>query len=147
VLSRQNLPQYEHSGASALKGGYILLDSKKSVPDLILLSTGSEVAIAMEAKKKLDEEGIDTRLVSMPCLELFDAQSDSYKESVLPSAVRRRISIEAGSTLGWYKYVGLDGKTIGIDEFGLSAPYAALYEHFQITAQRVVDEAHKLLAK
>lgn len=144
ILSRQNMPQYEHSGMNALKGGYILSDSIKAVPDLILLATGSEVAIAMEAKKKLLEQNIDARLVSMPSQELFEAQTSAYKESVLPSNIRKRIAIEAGSTLGWYKYVGLDGIVIGLDEFGLSAPFAQLYEYFRITADRIVDEAKKL---
>jgi len=147
VLSRQNLPQYEKSGTAAFKGGYILFDSLKKKPDVILIASGSEVAIAVEAKKKLDESGIDTRVVSMPCQELYDAQSASYKESVLPSGVRRRISIEAGSTMGWYKYIGLDGKAIGIDTFGLSAPYQALYTHFDITAEKIVQEAKNLLSK
>ena len=147
VLSRQNLPQYPNSGHLAMKGGYILQDSRKAEPDLILLGSGSEVAIAIEAQKRLWEKGIDARVVSMPCLELFDTQDAAYRESVLPNTVRRRISIEAGSTLGWYKYVGLDGKAIGIDTFGLSAPYAALYEHFGITPEVVVAEAEKLMER
>jgi transketolase len=147
VLSRQNLPQYETSSVLALKGGYVLLDSKKTIPDLLLIATGSEVAIAVDAKKILDAAGIDTRVVSMPCQEIFEKQSAFYKESVLPSEVRNRISVEAGSTLGWYKYVGLDGLAIGIDSFGLSAPYATLYNHFGLTAERVASDALALISK
>ncbi len=147
VLSRQNLPQYENSGLSALKGGYVLADSAKQVPDLILLATGSEVSIAVDAKKRLDAEGIATRVVSMPCQELFDIQDESYRQAVLPPAVTRRISIEAGSTLGWHKYVGLAGKALGIDHFGLSAPYQQLYAEFGLTADAVVLEGRKLAGK
>ena len=147
VLSRQNLPQYENSGLSALKGGYVLADSAKQVPDLILLATGSEVSIAVDAKKRLDAEGIATRVVSMPCQELFDIQDESYRQAVLPPAVTRRISIEAGSTLGWLKYVGLAGKALGIDHFGLSAPYQQLYAEFGLTADAVVLEGRKLAGK
>jgi transketolase len=147
VLSRQNLPQYETSGPAAFKGGYVLQDSQKKTPDIILIATGSEVALAVEAKKTLAQDGIDARVVSMPCQELFDIQSPAYRETVLPSGVRRRISIEAGSTLGWYKYIGLEGTAIGIDTFGLSAPYQALYTHFGITADRIVREAKKMVSR
>ena len=147
VLSRQNLPQYAESGLSAMRGGYILQNSRNLVPQAILMGTGSEVAILLEAQKKLWEDQIDVRVVSMPCLELFDVQDPAYRESILPAEVRARVSLEAGSTLGWHKYVGLDGKAIGIDTFGLSAPYAALYEHFAITADHVVETVKNLLTK
>jgi transketolase len=147
VLSRQNLPQYETSGVAALRGAYVLADAKKPVPDLILIATGSEVAVAVDAKEILAGMGIDARVVSMPCQKLFDEQDDEYRTTVLPDNVRRRISIEAGSTSGWYKYIGLDGIAIGLDTFGLSAPYQDLYRQFDITATHVVAAAERLLSK
>ena len=122
VLSRQNLPQYENTGKNALKGGYILSDSKKKIPDVILIASGSEVQLAMDAQKALADEGIDARVVSMPCMELFDEQPDKYRESVLPNAVRARVCVEAGSPYSWHKYAGLDGEIVGMNTFGASGP-------------------------
>jgi len=145
VLTRQNVPFYEATGKEALKGGYIIADSKKTTPDLILMGAGSEVEYAFEAAKRLREEGIDVRVVSMPAMNLFDGQSDAYKESVLPTACRKRVSIEAGSRAIWFKYVGLDGTVIGIDTFGASAPGAKVYEEYGITTDAVYQAAKKLL--
>ena len=147
ALTRQNLPQYNHNSEDYFKGGYILSDSEKIVPDAILIATGSEVEIAMNAKKDLKDSQIDVRVVSMPCLEIFDKQPDEYKDSVLPKTVKNRISIEAGSTLGWYKYVGLDGLTIGIDSFGLSAPSSKIFEHFGLTPRNVALKVEDLIKK
>ena len=145
VLTRQNLPQYENSGADALKGAYILADSDKKRPDAILLASGSEVELAINAKKSLKAEGIDVRVVSVPCMELFDKQPKKYKESVLPSSVRTRVAIEAGSTQCWYKYVGLDGDIIGMTTFGASAPYPVLQKHFGFTVENVCEKVKNLL--
>lgn len=143
VLTRQNIPTYGRSADNAAsfteKGAYILSDSDKSTPDALLLASGSEVSLAMEAKKALKLKNIDARVVSMPCWELFEKQSSDYIESVLPSNVTNRVSIEAGSTFGWSKWVGSKGSSIGIDSFGDSAPFEELYEHFGITAQKMVD--------
>lgn len=147
ALSRQNLPQYSHNNEDYFKGGYILSDSEKIVPDAILIATGSEVEIAMNVKKDLKESGIDVRVVSMPCIEIFEKQSSDYQEFVLPKAVINRVSIEAGSTLGWYKYVGLNGLTIGIDTFGLSAPSPKIYEHFGLTPRAVALKVEALIKK
>ena len=146
-LSRQTLPQLEGSGEKAFKGGYILADSDKKTPDAIVMATGSEVSLAVEAKKALKEEGIDVRVVSMPCLEDFEAQSEKYKESVLPSSVRARVAVEAGATMSWYKYVGLDGKIVGIDTFGASAPAKKLFEKFGFTADAVVNAVKDVIKK
>ena len=110
VLTRQNLPQMEGSSKDALKGGYVIAESEKAVPDAIIIASGSEVSLAVNAKEELKKSGIDVRVVSMPSMELFDKQSAEYKESVLPNAVRKRVAVEALSDFGWYKYVGLDGK-------------------------------------
>ena len=147
VLTRQNLPLYENSGKAALKGGYILEDSEKATPDVILLASGSEVEPCVNAKKLLKEQGIDARVVSMPSFELFDEQSDEYKESVLPKAVRARVGVEAAASFGWDKYVGLDGTCVSIDTFGASAPAKLLFKHFGITAENVAAAAAKLLNK
>lgn len=144
VLTRQNVPYYQETGKEALKGGYILSDSDKSTPDLILLSSGSEVEYVYEAAKKLRSEGMDVRVVSMPAMNLFDAQSEAYKEAVLPKECRRRIAIEAGATAIWYKYVGLDGKVLGIDTFGASAPGSKVYEAYGITTEAVYNAAKDL---
>jgi transketolase len=120
ILTRQKLPSFEGTGKKALKGGYILADSVKKVPDVILIGAGSEVQYCMEAKKLLWAKGVDARVVSMPCTELFDKQNEKYKESVLPSTVRARVAVEAGATMPWFKYVGLDGKVIGIDRKSIS---------------------------
>ncbi|VDN46876.1 transketolase [Petrocella atlantisensis] len=144
VLTRQNVPYYQETGKEALKGGYILSDSDKSTPDLILLSSGSEVEYVYEAAKKLRSEGMDVRVVSMPAMNLFDAQSEAYKEAVLPKECRRRIAIEAGATAIWYKYVGLDGKVLGIDKFGASAPGSKVYEAYGITTEAVYNAAKDL---
>lgn len=146
-LSRQTLPMLEGTGKDAFKGGYILADSDKKTPDVILIATGSEVSLAMKAKAELKNEGIDARVVSMPCMEDFEAQSEKYKNSVLPKSVRARVAIEAGSPLGWYKYVGLDGKVIGMETFGASAPAAKLFEKFGFTVENVVNTVKEVLDK
>ena len=146
-LSRQTLPMLEGTGKDAFKGGYILADSAKKTPDVILIATGSEVNLAVSAKAELIKEGIDARVVSMPCLEDFEAQSAKYKESVLPSAVRARVAVEAGSPMCWYKYVGLDGKVLGMDTFGASAPAKKLFEKFGFTVDNVVAAAKEVCGK
>ncbi len=146
-LSRQTLPMLEGTGKEAFKGGYVLADSDKKTPDVILIATGSEVSLAMKAKAELKNEGIDARVVSMPCMEDFEAQSDKYKNSVLPKSVRARVAIEAGSPLGWYKYVGLDGKVVGMETFGASAPAAKLFEKFGFTVENVVNTVKEVLDK
>ena len=146
-LSRQTLPMLNGSGKDAFKGGYILADSKKKTPDVILIATGSEVNLAVKAKDELIKDGIDARVVSMPCIEDFEAQSAKYKESVLPASVRARVAVEAGATATWYKYVGLDGKVVGIDTFGASAPAGKLFEKFGFTVDAVVSAAKEVLNK
>ncbi len=147
IFTRQKLPVLEndeliHTGVA--HGGYTLADCE-GTPQLILLASGSEVHIAHEAYKRMIEEGIKVRLVSLPCWELFEAQDETYKESVLPASVTNRVSIEAGTTLGWQKWVGLDGITIGVDRFGASAPYQKIYEEYGLTLEHVVDAAKSLL--
>lgn len=143
VLTRQNIPTYERAEKNSAKlvekGAYILSDSDKETPDTILIGTGSEVSLAMEAKSMLIEKGIDARVVSMPSWELFQNQGASYIEEILPSSVTNRVSVEAGSTFGWGKWVGNTGVSIGIDSFGESAPYEELYEHFGITSEKIVE--------
>ena len=147
VLSRQTLPMLEGTGKDAFKGGYILSDSEKKKPDVILIATGSEVNLIVKAKEELKKENIDARVVSMPCVEDFEKQSEKYKESVLPSGVRARVVVEAGSTAGWYKYAGLDGKVVGIDTFGASAPAGKLFEKFGFTVDKVVEAVKDVLKK
>ena len=146
VLSRQNLVQLENSGKDALKGGYIAEDCA-GTPDVIIIATGSEVGVSLEAKALLEKEGIKVRVVSMPCCELFDEQSDSYREAVLPGKVRARVAVEAGCTATWYKYVGLDGKVVGIDTFGTSAPASVLMKYYGFTADNIAETAKSVLKK
>jgi len=145
VLTRQNLPQIEGSSKDALKGGYVIADSDKAVPDAIIIASGSEVSLAVNAKEELKKSGIDVRVVSMPSMELFDKQSAEYKESVLPNAVRKRVAVEALSDFGWYKYVGLDGKVIAMEGFGASGPAATLFEHFGFTVDNVVKTVKEVV--
>lgn len=145
VLTRQNLPLYENSGCNAMRGGYILSDCEKAVPDVLLLASGSEVEQAMGAQKVLKEKGVEARVVSMPCMKLFEMQSREYKESVLPMAVRARVSMEAGSTMPWYKYVGLDGEALGLDHFGASAPAGILFKEYGFTVDAFVQAAERVL--
>lgn len=145
VLTRQNLPQMEGSSKDALKGGYVIADSQKEVPDAIIIASGSEVSLAVNAKEELKKDGIDVRVVSMPSMELFDKQSAEYKESVLPNAVRKRVAVEALSDFGWYKYVGLDGRVISMEGFGASGPAATLFEHFGFTVDNVVKTVKEVI--
>lgn len=144
VLTRQNVNYYENSGKIALKGGYILKDSKKATPDMILMASGSEVGLVMDAAEVLTSEGIDVRVVSIPSMELFNAQTAEYKESVLPNAVRKRVAVEAARSFGWYQYVGLDGKVLGLDHFGASAPAERVFKEFGFTVENVVAIAKSL---
>lgn len=144
VLSRQNLPQMAGSSRDALKGGYIIDDSSKELPDAILMASGSEVSLAVEAKKALLADGIDARVVSMPSMDIFERQSDEYKESVLPKACRKRVAVEALSDFGWGKYVGLDGAYVTMHGFGASAPAEKLFEKFGFTVENVVKAVKSL---
>lgn len=143
VLTRQNLPIYDREklgwakAEEAQKGAYILCEDKDF--DTIIIATGSEVELAVEAKEKLNQQGVKVRLVSMPSTNIFDNQSNNYKENILPKQITKRVAIEAGATLGWYKYVGMDGKVIGLDRFGASAPYKKLYQEFGITSDAIVE--------
>lgn len=143
VFTRQNLPVLENNAAlrdGVARGGYVLADSEGE-PQVILMGTGSEVHIAHAAYKTLVAEGIRARLVSLPCWELFEAQDQAYRDSVLPPSVTARVSIEAGVTLGWQKWVGTNGIAIGVDKFGASAPYQKIYEEYGLTPDAVVAAA------
>ena len=145
ALSRQALPVVDRKvyakASGVAKGAYVLAEAGSGSPDVILVATGSEVPIALEAREKLERSGIPTRVVSMPCREWFQEQTRGYQEKVLPAAVRARVSIEAGATLGWHDVVGDAGRAIGIDHFGASADAATLYREFGLTAEVVVKEA------
>jgi transketolase len=147
ALTRQKIPQIPGTGDMALKGGYILLDSKKDLPEIILIASGSEVHIAYEAGKILKDKNIDARVVSMPSMELFEKQSDEYREKVLPLKVRKRLAVEAGTSFGWHKITGLDGDIISIDTFGKSAPGKILFQEFGFTVENVVDRALKIMGE
>lgn len=144
ALTRQKLTNLEGTSSEALKGGYVLKDFGKDF-EMIIIASGSEVGLAYKVCEKLLEENICTRLVSMPCMEEFEKQSKEYKESVLPNNIRKRVSIEALSTFGWGKYVGLDGISIGLDTFGASAPANLLFEKFGFTVDAVYEKIKKEL--
>ena len=148
AFTRQNLPVLDRTelapASGALKGGYTLWESSNS-PEMIIIATGSEVHIALEAAQRLASDGIATRVVSMPSCELFDEQPKDYREQVLPSSIKARVSVEAGSIKGWERYVGLDGASVGMSSYGASAPAGVLYDKFGITADRVAEEARKLV--
>ena len=150
ALSRQGLPVLEgtkekaHDGVR--RGAYVLVEESKETPDVILLATGSEVQLAVAAAKELEAAGTATRVVSAPCLEWFDEQDDAYRESVLPSEVQARVSIEAGIAMPWHKYTGSFGRTISIEHYGASAPAGELFEKFGFTTAAVVEAAQESLA-
>lgn len=144
VLTRQKLPLYDGSAKRALKGGYILKDSKKKTPDVILMASGSEVELIYKAADELAVKGIDARIVSIPSFEIFNAQDEAYKESVLPNSVRKRVAVEALTSFGWYQYVGLDGKIVSLDTFGASGNATVLFKQFGFTVENVVNETMKL---
>ncbi|MFM9271968.1 transketolase-like TK C-terminal-containing protein, partial [Halomonas elongata] len=147
VLSRQNLPHQARDKqqlADIQRGGYILKDSA-GTPELILIATGSEVGLAMDAATALGDKGRRVRVVSMPATDVFDAQDADYRQAVLPAEVGNRLVIEAGHPDLWYKYVGLEGRVIGMTTFGESAPAGDLFKHFGFTVDNVVDEAEQML--
>ena len=146
VLTRQNLPQYAGSGKAALNGGYILEDCE-GTPDVLLIGTGSEIELCVKAKAELAEEGIQARVISMPCFEEFEKQSDEYKESVLPKAIKARVCVEAGCPYSWYKYAGDNGEIVAMTSFGASAPAGVLFNHFGFTVENVVAKAKATIEK
>lgn len=146
VLSRQNLPQLAGSSRDALKGGYVVADSEKDIPDAIVMATGSEVQLGIEAKEILAQEGIDVRVVSMPSMDVYEQQPEEYKNLVMPKNVRARVAVEALSDFGWGKYVGLDGEVVSMKSFGASAPGSQLFQKFGITTEAVVAAVKKTLA-
>ena len=148
IFTRQNLAQQNRTDeqvAAIARGGYILKDSK-ATPELIIIATGSEVELAMQAAAQLEQQGKAVRVVSMPSTDVFEQQDAAYREAVLPAAVTKRIAVEAGITDCWYKYVGLNGKIIGMTSFGESAPAEQLFAHFGITTEKVIEAAQQLLA-
>lgn len=144
VLSRQNLPVLKNSSKDALKGGYIIEEASKDTPDCILIATGSEVSLAIMAKEELEKDGIFARVVSMPSLELFEAQDEEYKNMVLPKSVTKRVVIEAASDFGWGRYVGLEGRYVTMSSFGASAPAGKLFEKFGFTVDNVCKTVKEL---
>jgi transketolase len=150
VLSRQNLPTLDRSkfaaASGSAKGGYILAEAPSGKPKVLLIATGSEVDIAVQAWQKLTAEGVDVRLVSMPCQEWFDAQDQAYRDSVLPPSVKARVVVEAGVRMSWEKYLGPEGRFVGMNSFGASAPANVLYKHFGITPDNVAAEVKNALS-
>jgi len=147
VLSRQNLPLLPGAGERAYKGAYVLADEKNPTtgqPDILLMASGSEVELIFNAQAGLKAQGIHARVISVPCMELFDSQCDDYKESVMPKSVRARLAVEAASAFGWHKYTGLDGAVLSIDGFGASAPAEQLFKAYGFTVENVVEKAKEL---
>jgi transketolase len=145
ALTRQNVPTLDRSvcapAAGAARGGYVLLDAEGGAPEVILIATGSEVSLCVEARSILAARGVRARVVSMPCAHVFDAQPREYRDAVLPHAVRRRVAVEMASPLGWGEYVGLDGRVIAMRTFGESGPASKVIAHFGFTAEGVVRAA------
>jgi len=151
IFTRQKLPVLDRTtlapAGGLQRGAYVLWESVKGTPEVILVGTGSEVHAALDAGKQLAAEGVNVRVVSMPSWELFDWQPADYRENVLPSAVRARVAVEAGIELGWEHYVGLEGTVVGMQGFGASAPREVLYEKFGITVANVAAKAKALLGR
>ena len=151
ILTRQNLPVIDRSTAPSAdgvsRGAYVLAEAGSGSPEVILIATGSEVPIALDARERLEAEGTPTRVVSMPCREWFEAQDDAYQEQVLPPAVRARVSVEAAVSLGWRDFVGDAGECVSLEHYGASAPFQILFEQFGLTPERVVAAAHSSLSK
>ena len=146
ALTRQNLPQLAGSSTEALKGGYIISEAKDA-PQGILIATGSEVSLAIEAQEELAKDGIAVRVVSLPSVDVFEQQSAEYKESVLPKSIRARVAVEAAAGFGWERYTGLDGATVTMHGFGASAPAGVLFKKFGFTKENVVATMKKVLEK
>ena len=151
ILTRQNLPNLdrtgEQPGGGVERGAYVLAEAAGGKPRLILIATGSEVVLALGARQILQDKGVPARVVSMPSWELFEAQPHAYRDAVLPPAVTARLAVEAGTPLGWHKYVGDRGDVIGMNHFGVSAPAKAVFEKFGYTVDNVVSRALKLTGK
>jgi transketolase len=151
VLSRQKLPVFDRSSLESadgiMKGAYIISKEKGNIPDIILISTGSELQLALEAQKKLLEENIKARVVSMPCWELFKQQTQRYRDNVLPPDVKKRLAIEAGSPFGWSEWVGDEGDVIGITTFGASAPDKELFKQYGFTVDNIISLTKQILGK
>ncbi|SIS17727.1 transketolase [Microbispora rosea] len=149
ALTRQNVPTLDGAGDpdAVARGGYVLQDASNGQPEVVIIGTGSEVQLAVEARTILESQGIPTRVVSMPCVEWFREQDAAYKQTVLPPAVKARVAVEAGITMGWREFVGDAGEVLGLEHFGASAPYKTIYEQFGLTAERVVAAAKASLAK
>ncbi|WP_299278156.1 transketolase C-terminal domain-containing protein, partial [uncultured Georgenia sp.] len=157
ILTRQNVPNPARGEGAAegdvlasaegvARGGYVLAEAAGGSPDVILIATGSEVHIALEARETLQAQGVATRVVSMPCREWFAEQDDTYQESVLPSSVKARVSVEAAVAQGWHEIVGDAGRSVSLEHYGASAAYQRLYEEFGITAEATVAKARESLA-
>jgi transketolase len=150
VLTRQVVPHLDRGDAkdpSVARGAYILAEAQGGAPDVILIGTGSEVQLCVEARKKLAESGVKARVVSMPSWELFAAQDTAYRESVLPKKIKARVTVEAAASLGWYRWAGDEGAVIGVDRFGASGPGEEVMQHLGITAEHVVSDALRILGR
>jgi transketolase len=150
ILTRQKLPTLDrtvYGSAEGLhKGAYVLKDSAGGAPEVVLIGTGSETPLVVDAEKLLAEVGVKARVVSMPSWELFDAQTPDYRNSVLPAGVKK-VAVEAGASLGWHKYVGQDGEVIALDHFGASAPYERIYKEFGLTPENIANTALRLIGR
>jgi transketolase len=150
-LTRQNVPVLDRtkvaSAEGLARGGYILVDASDGQPHVILMASGSEVHLCLEARERLEAEGVPTRVVSMPCQEWFRAEDRSYQQQVLPSGVTARVSVEAGISMPWRDLVGNAGECVSLEHYGASAPYKVLYEQYGFTPDRVVAAAHASLAR
>jgi transketolase len=151
VLTRQNVPTLDRKrfnpSSGTARGGYVVNRLDGKTPQVLLIGTGSELSLALEAAVRLEAQGVSAQVVSLPSWELFDRQPRDYRDQVLPPAVKARVAVEAGSPLGWERYVGDQGRIIGLDHFGASAPYQVLYEKFGITVERVVEAALAALGR
>jgi transketolase len=150
ALSRQGMPVEDPDAVpddAVERGAYVLRDAENGDPDLILIGTGSEVQICEEAVALLEAEGVKVRLVSMPCMDAFAEQDESYRDEVLPPSVRARVSVEAASAFGWHRWVGEDGDTVAMETFGASAPQKVLYEHFGFTGEKVAERARAVMGR
>jgi transketolase len=150
VLTRQNLPTLDRASlapaSGAARGGYVLAEASGGTPAVLLLATGSEVQLALAARETLEADGVPARVVSLPCLEWFEEQDAEYRESVLPSSVAARVSVEAGIAQGWWKHLGTHGRAVSLEHFGASASFEKLFAEFGITADAVVAAARESIA-